>query len=104
MGERVSDDGISFDQGSYRILGGATKQVNARLTRVSKLFRNVPFLNSLEVSPFLRFQVVAAGSAGVEPVAAVCAASSGATEALPAARISAALFNNFHRLRLMRSS
>ena len=32
MGERVSDDGISFDQGSYRILGGATKQVNARLT------------------------------------------------------------------------
>ena len=33
MGERVSDDGISFDQGSYRILGGATKQVNARLTR-----------------------------------------------------------------------
>jgi hypothetical protein len=33
VGERVSDDGISFDQGSYRILGGATKQVNARLTR-----------------------------------------------------------------------
>ena len=34
MGEGVSDDGIRFDQGSYRILGGATMQVNARLTRV----------------------------------------------------------------------
>jgi hypothetical protein len=34
---------------------------------VSKLFRNVPMITSLEVSPLLEFQLVATGSAGVEP-------------------------------------
>jgi hypothetical protein len=51
--------------------------VNEVPFQVSSLFRNVPFLASLEMSLFLLIAVVLGVFAGVEPCAAVCAARLG---------------------------